>query len=261
MRLSEITDAVERFAPLGLQEDYDNSGLVVGRPDQEVHKALLAVDVTEAVMDEAEREGCDLIMTHHPIVFHALKRFNSADPVQRCVERAIRNDIALYACHTNLDSAPEGMSWRVAEMLGVGGLRVLQPVAGEENVGFGVVGELERPWPTLDFLRHVQQVFAVRCIRYSDLAGEEVRRIAVCTGAGASMIGDARRAGADLYLTADMKYNDFMTPDKALTVADIGHFESEYCAIRILFDILSKNFPTFAVRKSEFARNPVNYLV
>ena len=89
----------------------------------------------------------------------------------------------------------------------------------------------------------------------------EVRRVAFCTGAGASMIGDARRAGADIYVTADMKYNDFMTPDKALTVADIGHFESEYCAIQILFDILSKNLITFAVRKSESSRNPVNYLV
>ena len=119
MLIREITDVIERFAPLAWQESYDNAGLIVGRPDDEVRKALLAVDVTDEVMAEAEREGCDLIITHHPIVFHALKRFNSADQVQRCVERAIRSGIALYACHTNLDSAPEGMSWRLAEMLGV----------------------------------------------------------------------------------------------------------------------------------------------
>ena len=242
MLIREVTDVIERFAPLAWQESYDNAGLIVGRPDDEVHKALLAVDVTDEVMTEAEREGCDMVITHHPIVFHALKRFNSADQVQRCVERAIRSGIALYACHTNLDSAPEGMSWRLAEMLGVGDLRVLQPTPEDEKVGFGVVGELPEAVPTLDYLR-------------------EVRRVAVCTGAGASMIGDARRAGADIYVTADMKYNDFMTPDKALTVADIGHFESEYCAIQILFDILSKNLITFAVRKSESSRNPVNYLV
>ena len=111
MIIKQITDIIERFAPLEWQESYDNAGLIVGRPDDEVHKALLAVDVTEEVLDEAEAEGCDLVITHHPIVFRALKRFNSADPVERCVERAIRSRIALYACHTNLDSAPGGMSW------------------------------------------------------------------------------------------------------------------------------------------------------
>ena len=125
----------------------------------------------------------------------------------------------------------------------------------------GVVGELPEPMATVEFMRRMQRVLGVRVVRHSDIASPEVRRVAVCTGAGASMIGDARRAGADIYVTADMKYNDFMTPDKALTVADIGHFESEYCAIQILFDILSKNLITFAVRKSESSRNPVNYLV
>lgn len=261
MLIREITDAIERFAPLGWQASYDNAGLIVGRADDEVHRALLAVDVTEEVLDEAEAEGCDIVITHHPIVFHALKRFNSADYVQRCVERAIRRGIALYACHTNLDSAPEGMSWRVAHKLGVEGLEVLQPAEPGSAVGFGVVGELPQEVPTREFMERIRERLNVRVIRHSDVAAATVRRVAVCTGAGASMIGDARRAGADFYLTADLKYNDFMTPDNALTVADIGHFESEYCAIEILFDILSKNLRTFAVRRSERSRNPVNYLV
>ena len=129
------------------------------------------------------------------------------------------------------------------------------------GVGGGVGGELPGAGATVEIMRHIQRTRGVRVVRHSDIASPEVRRVAVCTGAGASMIGEARRAGADIYITADMKYNDFMTPDKALTVADIGHFESEYCAIQILFDILSKNLITFAVRKSEDSRNPVNYLV
>ena len=141
MKLKDVTSVIETFAPLRWQESYDNAGLVVGREDDEVHAALLAVDVTEEVLDEAERLGCDLVITHHPIVFHPLKRFNSADAVQRCVERAIRSGIALYACHTNLDSAPGGMSWYLADMLGIGSLQLLQPSA-EEGVGFGVVGDL-----------------------------------------------------------------------------------------------------------------------
>lgn len=274
MKIKEITDVIERYAPLAWQESYDNAGLIVGRPEDRVHKALLAVDVTEEVLDEAQREGCDLVVTHHPIVFHALKRFNSADAVQRCVERAIRRGIALYACHTNLDSAPGGMSWQLAQMLGVEQLRVLQPAdehtagacmcadtsAGSE-VGFGVVGELPKAEGTVAFLRRMQKALDAKVVRHSRIVAEQVRRVAVCTGAGASLIGDARRAGADLYITADLKYNDFTAPDNALTVADIGHFESEYCAIQLLFDILSKNLITFAVRKSEDSRNPVEYLV
>lgn len=177
MKIKDVTSVIETFAPLRWQESYDNAGLVVGREDDEVHAALLAVDVTE------------------------------------------------------------------------------------EGVGFGVVGDLPEPVRTVDFLQRVRERLSVRVIRHSDIAAERVVRVALCTGAGASLIGDARRAGAGLYITADLKYNDFMTPDKALTVADIGHFESEYCAIRLLFDILSKNLCTFAVRKSECSRNPVNYLV
>ncbi len=274
MLIREIAAVIEEFAPLAWQEDYDNAGLIVGRPEDEVHAALLAVDVTEEVLDEAEAKGCDLVITHHPIVFRALKRFNSADYVQRCVERAIRRGIALYACHTNLDSAPHGMSWQLAESLGIGELRVLQPTERRQpaaggsqaggtgaEVGFGVVGNLPEPVAAMDFMRRMQRLLEVRCVRHSDLVRPEVRRVAVCTGAGASLIGDARRAGADLYLTADLKYNDFMTPDKALVVADIGHFESEYCAIRLLFAVLSKKLLNFAIRKSECSRNPVNYLV
>ena len=261
MKIKDITDVIERFAPLAYQESYDNAGLIVGRPDDEVRQALLAVDVTDEVLDEAEREGCDLVITHHPIVFHPLKRFNSADMVQRCVERAIRRCIALYACHTNLDSAPEGMSWRLAALLGIGELSVLQPSEGDPRAGFGVVGELPEPLPTVEFLRRMQQRLGVKVVRHSDLVSEQVRRIALCTGAGASLMADARRAGADLYVTADLKYNDFMFPDGEFVVADIGHFESEYCAIELLFEVLSKNLITFAVRKSGCSRNPVNYFV
>ncbi|MEG1405962.1 MAG: Nif3-like dinuclear metal center hexameric protein, partial [Alistipes sp.] len=145
MKIKEITDVIERFAPLVWQESYDNAGLIVGRADDEVKAALLAVDVNDAVLDEAIRTGCNMIITHHPIIFHPLKRFNSANEVQRCVERAICEHIALYACHTNLDSAPHGMSWRLASMLGVEQLRVLQPTQlAASTVGFGVVGEKQR---------------------------------------------------------------------------------------------------------------------
>lgn len=262
MKIKEVVSAIESFAPLSTQASFDNAGLVVGRYDDLVHSALLAVDVTEEVLDEAEKEGCDLIITHHPIMFHALKRFNSASYVERCVERAIRKGIALYACHTNLDSARDGMSWRVGEMIGLSGMRVLQPSDSDPSIGFGVVGCLPAEEEAAAFLRRVKEIFSVGAVRHNFIAGGRgIRRVAVCTGAGGSLIDDALAADADLYLTSDLRYNDFMRGERGMILADIGHFESEFCAIQILFDILSKNLCTFAVRKSVCSRNPVYYMV
>ncbi len=260
MKVREITSLIEAFAPLSLQESYDNSGLIVGRADDEVHSVLLAVDVTEAVIAEAVSEGCDMIITHHPIIFHALKRFNSASQTERCVEEAIRRGIVLYAAHTNLDSTPQGMSWRVGEMIGLEQMQVLQN-SSTEDAGFGVVGELPSAVPSEVFMREVMKRFGVKALRHSDIVKEKVQRVAICTGSGGSLIDQARESGADIYLTADLRYNDFMRHENAIILADMGHFESEYCAIQILFDILSKKIPIFAVRKSVRSRNPINYTI
>ena len=260
MKVRDIAAAIESFAPLSMQESYDNAGLIVGRMDDDVHKALLAVDVTEEVIAEAVAEGCDMIITHHPIIFHAMKRFNSASQTERCVEEAIRRGIVLYAAHTNLDSTPDGMSWRVAQMLGLENIAVMQPT-NTEGAGFGVVGELAEAMPSAEFMRRVMERFDVKALRHSDVVKAEISKVAICTGSGGSLIDDARKSGADIYLTADLRYNDFMRHENAIILADMGHFESEYCAIQILFDILSKKIPIFAVRKSVCSRNPVNYTV
>ena len=260
MLIGDIIKPIEEFAPLSLQEPYDNAGLIVGRLDDELRGGvLLAVDVTETVIAEAIERGCGLIITHHPIIFHPLKRLNSASVVERCVEMAIRNNIALYACHTNLDSAPNGMSWRVGEMLGLKDMEVLQPTS--EGAGFGVVGTLAEPMVEGDFLKRVKQTFSVEALRHSALLGREVKRVAICTGAGASLMAEAKASGCDIYLTADLKYNDFYTPDSHFVVVDMGHFESEFCVIAILFDILSKIFINFALHKSAQSKNPVHYFL
>ena len=261
MKIRDIVSAIEEFAPLSLQESYDNSGLVVGRLDDEVHGVLLAVDVTEEVLDEAEREGCDLIITHHPIIFSPLKRFNSATYVERCVERAIRKGIALYAAHTNLDSTPNGMSWQLGSMIGLDAMTVLEPRRDNPAAGFGVVGTLSQPISEEAFLKEVQKTFSVKALRHSALLGREVKRVAICTGAGASLMREAKASGCDIYLTADLKYNDFYTPDSHFVVVDMGHFESEFCVIAILFDILSKIFINFALHKSAQSKNPVHYFL
>ena len=259
MKVRDITSVIEAFAPLSLQESYDNAGLIVGRADDDVSKALLAVDVTEDVIAEAVEEGCDMIITHHPIVFHPMKRFNSASQTERCVEEAIRRGIVLYAAHTNLDSTPQGMSWRVAQILGLQNIEVMQPTSAD-GAGFGVVGELGEAVESTQFMRRVMELFDVKAMRHSDIVKPEVSKVAICTGSGGSLIDTARASGADIYLTADLKYNDFMRHENSIILADMGHFESEYCAIQLLFDILSKNLCIFAVRKSVRSCNPVNYL-
>ncbi|MFI3332913.1 MAG: Nif3-like dinuclear metal center hexameric protein [Rikenellaceae bacterium] len=257
--IREVTDIIEAFAPLAYQASYDNAGLIVGRAESEVDGVLLAVDVTEEVIEEAKRVGANLIITHHPIIFHPLKRFNSVSYVERCVEEAIRSNISLYACHTNLDSAPEGMSWRLAKILGIGKLELLESTSTVEGVGFGVIGSLSEPMAFDLFIEHIAKVLGISALRYSRPIDRPVSRVALCTGSGGSLISRVKGCGIDLYITADLKYNDFMEPTDEFTVVDIGHFESEYCAIDILCDILSKKMFNFAVRKSETSCNPVYY--
>ncbi|MFR9503044.1 MAG: Nif3-like dinuclear metal center hexameric protein [Rikenellaceae bacterium] len=254
-----VTDLIEEFAPLSYQASYDNSGLIVGRSQSEVRGVLLAVDVTEEVLEEAKREGVNLIITHHPIVFHPLKRFNSATYVERCVEKAIRSDIALYACHTNLDSTVEGMSWRLAKMLGLSDLQLLESTSPVEGIGFGVVGQLERPIAFEKYLEVMAEKLNLTSVRFSSPIDRLVSKVALCTGSGGSLMSTVKGSGVDLYITADLKYNDFMEPGSEFTIVDIGHFESEYCAIDLLYDILSKKMFNFAVRKSEASCNPVYY--
>ena len=263
MKIRDIAQVIEEFAPLSLQAEYDNSGLIVGRMDDEVHAALLAVDVTEEVIDEAIENGCDIIITHHPIIFSPLKHLNSANYVERCVECAIRHNIALYACHTNLDSVQGGTNWQVGSMLGLESMRVLEPRKGDDSVGYGVVGELPTKECAIDFLRRVKREFNVGAIRHSDIPSDDmmISRVAICTGAGRSNINDALAAHADVYITADLRYNDFMCGENRMILADIGHFESEFCAIRILDMVLSKKMCNFAVRKSICSRNPIHYLL
>ncbi len=257
MRVRDIATAIEQFAPLALQESYDNSGLVVGSPDAEVRGVLLAVDVTDEVIDEALQLGCNVIVTHHPIIFHPLKRLNGSTLVERCVMRAVRHDIALYACHTNLDSAKGGMSWQLGGQLGLQSMQTLEPTDGEN--GYGTVGELSDALSVEEFFGLLHERVGVATLRHSAVVDKPIRRVAICTGSGGSMMEAARRAECDAYVTADLRYNDFYLPDGDFVVVDIGHFESEFCAINLIFDILSKTFINFAPQKSLSARNPVHY--
>ncbi len=260
VKVKDVAAVIETFAPLSLQEEYDNSGLNIGDYEAEVRGGLLCVDVTEDVIDEALSLDANLIISHHPLLFHPLRQVVDADFTQRIVRRALLAGISLYAVHTNLDSAIGGMSFRLGAMLGLTSMRVLSPHYVGAETGFGVVGDLLEAVPVSGFLQQVK--LALRCgtIRHSALCRERVQRVAVVTGAGASMIEEAVAADADIYLTADLRYNDFYLPDGRIIVADVGHFESEYCAIQLLRDIIMKKIATFALHESVRSVNPINFI-
>ena len=260
MKISQIAAIIEEVAPLGVQEGFDNSGLLVGDPDAEVTSAMLCVDITPEIVAEAAAAGAGMIIAHHPVIFNPLKRLTGSSYVERAVAQAIKLGIALYAAHTNLDNVREGLSFHLAGLFGLKKVDFLAPSAEKPGTGTGAVGELPSPVKVERFLREVKEKLGLEVVRYSIPASEKVQRVAICSGSGASFIPAARASGADIYLAGDFKYNDFLGADTAMTIADIGHFESEYCAKEVVYDIIKKKMPNFALLSSEREKNPVNYL-
>ncbi len=365
MKLSQLTTYLETLAPLQYQEEYDNAGLIVGQPDKEVTQALISLDCTEAVVDEAIATNCEVIISHHPIVFKGLKKFNGKTYVERVVEKAIRNNIALYAIHTNLDSVLDGVNARICDTLGINNRHILSPkqnilkklvtyvpishadqvrnalfVAGAGNignytetsfntegsgtfkanedanpyvgeagvrhteseikietiypgnleskvlmalilahpyeevaydlyaltnqhqqVGSGMVGELDNPINAEDFLRLIKDRMQTGVIKHTELTGWPIKKVAVCGGSGSFLLKQAIASGADMFITADYKYHEFFDAEGKIIIADIGHFESEQFTQQLLQDMLQEKFPAFATRLTSVNTNPVRYFI
>ncbi len=260
IKVKDIAATIESFAPIALQEGYDNAGLQVGDPEMGVSGALLCLDVTEQVLTEAKNRSCNLIISHHPLLFKGLKQLTGADTTQRIVLDAIRNGLAIYSAHTNLDSAWNGVSHEIAKEIGITSPQVLEPREGYENAGLGVIGDIT-PTPTLEFLRKLKETFQVKMLRYAAQTPKlVVRRVAVCGGAGASLISLAIRKGADAFVSGDFKYHDFTTYAPDIILADIGHYESELCSRKIFSRIIRERYPDIVVYFSETEKNPVKYL-
>lgn len=258
--VKDIADTIEAFAPRELQESYDNAGLQVGDPGMQVSGILLCLDVTEEVVAEAIERKCNMIVSHHPLLFRGLKQITGATPQQRIVAEALTKGIAIYSAHTNLDSACEGVSYEIGHILGLTDMRPLEPRPGDEHVGLGVFGTID-PVPAKEFLRRVKERFDVRCLRYS--AGSPqlvVRRVAVCGGSGASLIQRAIECKADVIVTGDVKYHDFTDWGDRILIADIGHYESEVCSRKMLSAIIRESYPNCQTLFALTDRNPVGYL-
>jgi dinuclear metal center YbgI/SA1388 family protein len=365
MIVNDLIQFLETIAPASLQEDYDNAGLLTGNASSMFTGALISLDCTEEIVQEAIDKNCNLIIAHHPIVFKGLKKINGNNYVERTIIKAIKNDIAIYAIHTNLDNVLAGVNGKIAEMLGLQNVQILSPkkdilqklavfvpaenaeklkdalfAAGAGNIGnysecsfsttgtgsftpseganpysgkigirevgeevklevifpawlqnsiikamkanhpyeevahdiynlnnkyqetgSGIIGTLAEPIDETDLLTQIAAVFKVKVVKHTALVGKKCLKIAVCGGAGSFLIGNAKAAGADVYITSDVKYHEFFDADGQILLADIGHYEIEQFTIDLIFDLLSNKFPNFALLKTGVNTNPVQYFV
>ena len=261
MKVRQILDALEQYAPLPLQDGFDNAGLQIGlTEEQEVTGALLCLDVTEAVIDEAESLGCNLIVAHHPLLFHGLKSITGKNYVERCVVKAIQKNITIYAAHTNLDNAQGGVNYRIAETIGLINLQFLEGKVATVPAGAGVIGELPEAMSEQDFLLRLKQLFNIRCLRHNSLNGRMIRRVALCGGVGGFLLSNAIAQNADAFLTGEIRYHDYFGHDNEFLLAEMGHYESEQYTMDIFTEVLHSRFPDLKIIKTSLNTNPINYL-
>lgn len=255
MILQDIINIIESVAPLSYQESWDNSGLQVGNRNAEIHAALLAVDITESVVDEAIEKHCDLIISHHPLLFHGLKHITGSTPQERCVEKAIRHNIAIYSSHTSMDAYLHGVSGKIAEKLRLTDYKILSPTT-YENIGLGVIGQLNMPMESDLFVSYVQQTFNCS-LRYVPACQTQIQTVAICGGAGAEFLNQAIAQKADIFITADMKYHEMQNAHGQIGIIDLDHWTSEHFTREIFEELLKDKVVTHI---SESDKTPVKWL-
>ena len=257
MKVKDIIRVIEEFAPLSLQEGWDNSGLCIGSPEDVVSSVLLGLDCTPELVDEAIACGADMIVTHHPLIFSGLKKISPDNPVGEAVIKAIKAGISIYAAHTSADKVIAGVSGAMAAWLGLEDVQILDEDG--EGTGLGVVGNLPEPLSAEEAVKLVKKCFGLKAMRASKPVDGKISRVAMCGGSGGSLIGTAMKSGAQLYISGDISYHNFFTRE-GFMIMDIGHYESEIEIVDILFSLIKKNFPTFAVRITQnIYSNPIFY--
>lgn len=273
VKIKEVVNALEQFAPLPLQADFDNAGLQIGLTEAEVSGALLCLDVTEQVIDEAVALGCNLVVSHHPLIFHKLARITGENDVQRTVMKAIKNDVTIVAMHTNLDSARGGVNYKIAEKMGLERLRFfgkLQTVEMPSTPGHavpasieggeGVIGRLPSAMAADDFVLMLKEAFHVECVMANQLLRRKIETVAVCGGAGSFLLADAVAQKADAFVTGEMHYHDYFGHDQEIQIAVLGHYQSEQYTAEVLREVIERQCPGVRCHLTKLNTNPIIYL-
>ena len=261
MKIKEVLSALERFAPLPLQESWDNAGLQVGLTETEVSGALLCLDVNERIVDEAIRKGCNLIVSHHPLLFRGLKTISDLTDVQRTVMKAIENRLCVISMHTNMDNAKGGVNFRIALKLGLNDVQFFasKQVDGIE-AGSGVFGMLAEPMAADDFILKVKRIFGVECAMCNELLRRPVSKVAICGGAGDFLLDEALKTGADAFITGEMHYHQYFGYEQQIQICVIGHYQSEQFTSEVFQEIIQKACPGVKTCIAETCTNPILYI-
>lgn len=243
VRIADIIAGIDREAPFGLAETWDNVGLLVGSGEREVHTILIGLDPTNALVDEAIARGADTIITHHPVIFKPLPRIDTSSPEGRLLEKALSHRIAVIACHTNLDSSTDGVSDILATELGLSNLLPLLPAApgNVPGTGLGRIGSYPEPLAIAAFVDRALQVLGLPVLQLAGPLPEMVSRVAVCGGSGSDLATAAYEHGADIYLTAEVKHNIARwAEERDFCIIDGSHYGTEQPAVRLLADKLTR---------------------
>ena len=261
VKRKEVLSALERFAPLPLQESWDNAGLQLGLTETEVSGALLCLDVNERIVDEAMAKGCNLIVSHHPLLFRGLKTISDLTDVQRTVMRAIKQGISVVSMHTNMDNARGGVNFKIAQKLGLQNMAFFaqKQVDGIE-AGSGVVGELPEAMAADDFIIGVKNAFGVECAMCNELLRRPIKRVAICGGAGDFLLDEAVKNQADAFITGEMHYHQYFGYEQQIQICVIGHYQSEQYTAEIFEEIIQKECPGVKTCIAETCTNPILYI-
>ena len=263
MTIGEVIDYLEEIAPNEYQMSYDNSGLLVGSRAMEVSNILISLDCIESIVDEAIDKGCNLIIAHHPIIFSGLKRLTGASYIERTVIKAIQNNIAIYAIHTNLDSVLEnGVNTEICDRLGLENRSILSAdlkLDPSGKVGAGMIGTLAQSMDTMDFFKFLKDAMNINMIKHTEITRKKIVKVAVCGGSGRFLLEQAKQTNADIFISSDFKYHEYFDADGSIIIADIGHYESEQFTIDLIHRLITEKFSTFAPLKTSLLTNPVRY--
>lgn len=242
--ISNIIGAVEQMAPSQTQESWDNSGVQVGDVNLACTGVVIALDLSLCIVDQAIETGANLIITHHPLIFNPTKSITPNTREGRIIIKLIQNNITVYSSHTSIDKAKGGINYRLSEILGLNDVMPLDTVSL-----IGCVGTTNEPISYDNIIDKLIASLPITTIRKSTEATKmKFQRVALCGGSGGSLIDCAIDAGAQVYITGDLKYSHFVSYEGQITLIDIGHFESEVQFCEILFSLLSNIFPNFAIQ-------------
>lgn len=255
MILSDIIQLIESVAPLTRQEAWDNSGLQVGQRDMPVESVLLTTDVTLSVVQEAIDRHCQLIVSHHPLLYHGLKHIVGDTEQERCVMAAIEHHIAIYSAHTSMDNYIHGVSGEMAQRIGLNNYRVLVP-QDDSQYGLGVIGRYDKPIVFEHLLQRLKTAFSAEWLRYIPPVKDEVQTIALCGGAGSEFMEQAIHQGADVFVSADFKYHAMQPAVGRIGIVDMDHWVSEHFTRDVFHRLLEGQVSTCIAQTDH---SPVHY--